>query len=96
MLTLSNKIEYHPYVLDTAEEIYKFCTDKGIRLASYSGLTPVTSAKGGPVDAPLAAAAERLSKEAGKQVGPANVLTRWLLQRGFIVITYASVADFHE
>ncbi|KIY68003.1 Aldo/keto reductase [Cylindrobasidium torrendii FP15055 ss-10] len=85
-----NQIEFHPYVFDTAEEIYEFSKSKGIRIASYAGLAPITHVKGGPVDAPVNAAAERLSKETGKTVEPAHVLTKWLLQKGIIVVTTTS------
>ncbi|KAF9053891.1 Aldo/keto reductase [Hymenopellis radicata] len=77
-----NQFELHPYVWDTAESIYKLCKEKGILPASYGGLTSIVRARGGPVD--------QLEKESGKPVSPGQVLTKWLIQKGAIVVTTTS------
>ncbi|ESK89844.1 nadp-dependent d-sorbitol-6-phosphate dehydrogenase [Moniliophthora roreri MCA 2997] len=85
-----NQIEFHPYVWDTVQPIYDFAKEKGIVLESYGGLVPVTKAPGGPVDPVLDSIAARLSKDSGKTVQPSHVLTKWLLQKGVIVVTTSS------
>jgi len=67
-----------------AEEIVTFSKEKGITIASYAGLVPITKAPGGPVDPVLKSIAEKL----GKDVPTSHVLTKWLLQKGAVVITY--------
>ncbi|KAL1677437.1 NADP-dependent oxidoreductase domain-containing protein [Schizophyllum commune] len=82
-----NQIELHPYVWRSAKSIYDFCKSKGIAVASYSGLQPITGGKGGPLDDILPAIAARLSKDYGKTVTPAQVLMKWLIQKDVIIIT---------
>ncbi|EEB87425.1 hypothetical protein MPER_15220, partial [Moniliophthora perniciosa FA553] len=72
------------------QPIYDFAKEKGIILESYGGLVPVTKAPGGPVDPVLDSIAARLSKDSGKTVQPSHVLTKWLLQKGVIVVTTSS------
>ncbi|KAF9061913.1 NADP-dependent oxidoreductase domain-containing protein [Rhodocollybia butyracea] len=85
-----NQIEMHPYIWDTASVVYDFCKEKGIVVQSYGGLSPITVYSGGSVDPILASAAERLSKESGTTVSPGQVLTKWLIQKGVIIITTSS------
>jgi len=85
-----NQIELHPYVWDTASQIYSFCKEKGIVIEAYSGLAPIVRTPGGPVDPILASAAERLSKEAATPVSTGQVLTKWLIQKGAVVVTTSS------
>ncbi|KAF8921097.1 NADP-dependent oxidoreductase domain-containing protein [Mucidula mucida] len=85
-----NQFELHPYVWDAAESIYKLCKEKGIVPASYGGLTPIVRASGGPVDSVIAGIVTRLEKESGKPVSPGQVLTKWLIQKGAIVVTTTS------
>ncbi|KAK7054693.1 hypothetical protein VNI00_003156 [Paramarasmius palmivorus] len=85
-----NQIELHPYVWDTAKAIYDFAKEKGIVLESYGGLVPITKAPSGPVDPILETIASRLSKDSGRTAQPGHVLTKWLLQKGIIVVTTSS------
>jgi len=85
-----NQIELHPYVWKSSQPIVKFCQDQGIILASYSGQTPLARAPGGPIDAVLPDIRERLEKSRGQPVTSAQVLTKWLLQKGAIVVTTSS------
>ncbi|KAG2020024.1 aldo-keto reductase, variant 2 [Coprinopsis cinerea AmutBmut pab1-1] len=89
-----NQIELHPYVWKQAEPIYNLNKEKGIVTASYSGLTPLTHAVGGPLDAVLPDIRARLEKARGAPVSTGQVLTKWLLQKGVVVITYAPFMDF--
>ncbi|KAJ6597076.1 NADP-dependent oxidoreductase domain-containing protein [Mycena vulgaris] len=86
-----NQIEMHPYIWKAAEPIVKYGRENGnITPASYGGLTPLVRAAGGPVDEVLPAIVERLSKISGKPVTAAQVLGKWVLQKGAIVVTTSS------
>ncbi|KAJ6623488.1 NADP-dependent oxidoreductase domain-containing protein [Mycena sp. CBHHK59/15] len=83
-----NQIELHPYVWKAAEPIVKYGLEKGnITPASYSGLTPLVRVVGGPVDEVLPPITERLGKVLGKPVSQGQVLSKWVLQKGAIVVT---------
>ncbi|KAF5389927.1 hypothetical protein D9757_003647 [Collybiopsis confluens] len=87
---LFQKTFVHPYTWDTASSIYDFCKEKGILIESYGGLSPIFRATGGPVDPVLAIASERLSKASGNPVSSGQVLTKWLIQKGMVVVTTSS------
>eukprot|EP00442_Polarella_glacialis_P004945 CAMPEP_0115068630 /NCGR_PEP_ID=MMETSP0227-20121206/12085_1 /TAXON_ID=89957 /ORGANISM="Polarella glacialis, Strain CCMP 1383" /LENGTH=297 /DNA_ID=CAMNT_0002454895 /DNA_START=120 /DNA_END=1013 /DNA_ORIENTATION=+ len=76
-----NQIEAHPYLQQI--ELLRWCQNRGVVVAAYGPLIPVTreELRGGPVDLPVMAAASRLGKT------PAQVLLRWSLQTGRAVIT---------
>ena len=67
----------------------------GILTASYGGQTPVARVPGGPVDPVLSTIRERLEKTRGAPVSAGQVLSKWLLQKGAIVITYAQLSFPH-
>lgn len=78
-----NQIEYHPYLQHT-NGLIDFHRQKNIALACYRPLTPITAAKGGPVD-------ELWSKQAAKYgVSESEVGLRWCIDQGMIVITTSS------
>ncbi|KAJ3986113.1 NADP-dependent oxidoreductase domain-containing protein [Lentinula detonsa] len=85
-----NQIELHPYIWDTGSKIYDFCKEKGIVIESYGGLSPIVRAPGGTLDPVLANAAERLAKESGTAVSSGQVLSKWLIQKGVVVVTTSS------
>jgi diketogulonate reductase-like aldo/keto reductase len=73
-----NQVEFHPYLYQ--KDLLEFCQSHGIQLESYSPLT-----KGEKLNDPrLAAIALKYSKS------PAQVLIRWVLQRGIVVIPKSS------
>ncbi|KAJ7087852.1 NADP-dependent oxidoreductase domain-containing protein [Mycena epipterygia] len=89
-----NQIEMHPYIWKAAEPIVTYGRENGnITTASYGGLTPLVRAAGGPVDEVLPAIVERLSKTSGKPVTPAQALSKWISQKGAIVVTTSSKED---
>ncbi|KAF5315818.1 hypothetical protein D9611_004844 [Ephemerocybe angulata] len=88
-----NQIELHPYVWDTARSIVEFGNEHGILTASYGGLTPIVRAPGGPVDPVIASIRERIERTRGEPVSAGQVLTKWLLQKGAIVITTTSKVE---
>ncbi|KAJ6502361.1 NADP-dependent oxidoreductase domain-containing protein [Mycena sanguinolenta] len=83
-----NQIEIHPYVWKAVEPIVKYGRENGgITCASFGGLSPLIRAPGGPVDEALPSIAERLGKVLGKPVTPAQVLFKWIFQKGAFVVT---------
>lgn len=69
-----NQVEFNPYLYQ--KELLEFCNSNGIVLEAYSPLTHNKKLK----DAKLLAIAEAYSKT------PAQILIRWCLQRGVVVI----------
>ena len=88
-----NQVEFHPYL--NLRELHEFCTERDIQLESYSPLT-----KGQKLGDPRLS---KLSSRYGKT--PAQLLIRWVLQKGIVVIPKSSkelrirenadVFDFH-
>ena len=84
-----NQVEYHPYLQHSAKgsdgsDFLTFHKKHGITLTSYSPLSPIIRAKGGPVDPVV----DRLAKKYG--VGAGEVLLRWAIDRGLVVVTTSS------
>ena len=77
-----NQIEFHPYLQHG--NLVPFHEEKSIKVASYGPLTPITRAKGGPLDPLLTT----LGKKYGVSEG--EILLRWALDRGAVVITTSS------
>lgn len=86
-----HQIEFHPYVYKAAEPIYKFCQEHGIVIESYGGLTPIVRNKDGPLDPILASIRERLEKTRGHPVSTGQVLTKWILAKNAVVVTWVSL-----
>eukprot|EP00746_Dinoflagellata_sp_MGD_P075755 gnl/MRDRNA2_/MRDRNA2_30463_c0_seq1.p1 gnl/MRDRNA2_/MRDRNA2_30463_c0~~gnl/MRDRNA2_/MRDRNA2_30463_c0_seq1.p1 ORF type:complete len:311 (-),score=71.36 gnl/MRDRNA2_/MRDRNA2_30463_c0_seq1:10-942(-) len=82
-----NQIEAHPYLQQP--ELLDWCKARDILVTGYSPLASITHKpfQGGPVDAPVAAAAQHHGKT------PAQVLLRWNLQTGRGVVTTTSQKD---
>jgi diketogulonate reductase-like aldo/keto reductase len=73
-----NQVEFHPYLY--LKDLMDFCHSHGIQLESYSPLT-----KGKKLDDPkLVDIASKYSKT------PAQILIRWVLQKGVVVIPKSS------
>lgn len=77
-----NQIEYHPYLQHG--KLLDFHKSKGIKTATYSGLSPVNRARGGPLDPLLADLAKKYA------VDESEILLRWTLDQGCIAITTSS------
>jgi diketogulonate reductase-like aldo/keto reductase len=74
-----NQVEFHPYLYQ--RDLLDFCAGRGIALEAYSPLTKGERLK----DPKLVAVATKYSKSgAGKST--AQILIRWALQHGLIVI----------
>ncbi|KAK0228637.1 NADP-dependent oxidoreductase domain-containing protein [Armillaria fumosa] len=81
-----NQIEFHPYVYKAAKPIYTFSQEHKILVASYGGLAPIVRAPGGPLDPVVGAIADRL------QISLGQVYTKWLIEKGILVVTTSSKA----
>lgn len=77
-----NQIEYHPYLQHGA--LLDFLRQNNIAVACYSGLTPITRAPGGPVDAKWTELASKYG------VTESEVGIRWQLDQGLIAVTTTS------
>ncbi|ODO07234.1 aldose reductase [Cryptococcus wingfieldii CBS 7118] len=83
-----NQIEFHPYVLVHLEPVLKIAKEHGIVIEAYGPLTPVLRhPTGGPLKPVLERIAQRLSKDAGKELDSTAVLLLWTIQSGVVVIT---------
>ncbi|KAF8637408.1 hypothetical protein AX17_002903 [Amanita inopinata Kibby_2008] len=82
-----NQIEFHPYVWKAAEPLMDFCRQHGIVIASYGGQSPIARSPGGPLDSVLATVRERVEKTRGQPVTVGQILTKWIKQKGAIVVT---------
>lgn len=80
VLPAVNQIEFHPY-LQRGNNLVPWLKEKGVRVTSYNGLTPLRKGAGGPLDGPL--------KEIAKKHGLSEnaVLIQWQIQQGVVPIT---------
>lgn len=80
-----NQIEFHPYL--QRRELISYLKENKIAVAAYSPLTPITSAKNGPVDA--------IWKELATKYGvsTSEIGLRWCIDQGLIAITTSSKHD---
>jgi diketogulonate reductase-like aldo/keto reductase len=78
-----NQIELSPFLYRSREDIVRRCVEEGIALEAYSPLT-----KGRRLGDPTVGT---IAAEVGRT--PAQVLIRWSLQKGFVVLPRSSNAD---
>ncbi|GAP85626.1 putative aldehyde reductase 1 protein [Rosellinia necatrix] len=83
-----NQVEFHPYLQqqhadddDEGGGLLAFCRARGIAVAAYGALAPVTKASPGPCDAAYARLARKYA------VREADVALRWCLDQGVAVVT---------
>ncbi|KAJ7489171.1 Aldo/keto reductase [Mycena latifolia] len=81
---VTNQILLHPYVYALQLPILEYAAKHQIAIEAYSALVPITHLPGGPLDAPLAAIAERLAAT------PDQILLAWTKAKGAIVVTTSS------
>lgn len=77
-----NQIEYHPYLQHG--DLIQYHKNKDIKLAAYAPQVPVTKASDGPLTPMLEALAKKYA------VNPGEVLMRWILDQGIVVVTTSS------
>lgn len=85
MQPVINQVEFHPYLQQRKEAEHS--RQHGIVWEAYTPLAPLLHKKNGPVD-PIV---QRLAAKHGKTA--AEVLIRWNLQQGNVVITTSSKPD---
>ncbi|PIL22438.1 hypothetical protein GSI_15126 [Ganoderma sinense ZZ0214-1] len=85
-----NQILFHPYNYAETKELLEYSAKHGIVTEAYSSLTPVTRYPGGPVDAPLKSAADRLNAT------PIQVLLSWVRSKGVAIVTTSSTKEHLE
>lgn len=80
-----NQIEYHPYLQHG--DLIAFHKKHNIAVSSYGPLTPIVTAKGGPVDA--------YWKKLGEKYGvtDSEVGLRWIIDQGVVALTTSSKAS---
>ncbi|KZT30224.1 Aldo/keto reductase [Neolentinus lepideus HHB14362 ss-1] len=88
-----NQIEFHPYVLGQFEPLLEYSHTYGIRLESYGALAPITREPGGPLDPILSKLRTRLAGTWGRPVTDGQILFKWCLQKGIVVVTTSSKED---
>ncbi|KAJ7438196.1 Aldo/keto reductase [Mycena galericulata] len=76
-----NQIELHPYNYAENKALIEWSAQNGIVTEAYSSLSSITKFPGGPVDAPVATAAERLG------ISPTQVLLSWIRAKGVVIVT---------
>ena len=77
-----NQVEFHPYL--QRGNLVPFHEEKSIKIASYGPLTPITRAKGGPLDNLLSSLSKKYAVSEG------DIILRWVIQRGVVAITTTS------
>ncbi|KAJ7080077.1 NADP-dependent oxidoreductase domain-containing protein [Mycena crocata] len=79
-----NQIEFHPYNYAKQKALVEWSAQNGIVTEAYSSLSSITKFPGGPVDAPVAAAAARLG------ISSTQVLLSWVRAKGVVIVTTTS------
>ncbi|KAF8886248.1 Aldo/keto reductase [Gymnopilus junonius] len=79
-----NQIPLHPYNIAENEALLKYHAEQGIVTEAYSSLIPLRNHPGGPVDAPINAAAKRLG------ITPTQVIFLWVRAKGAVIVTTSS------
>jgi diketogulonate reductase-like aldo/keto reductase len=81
-----NQLEFHPY-LQRTHDYLPWMRENGIDVASFNGLTPITKARPGPLDEPLAA----IAKKHG--VTENAVLIKWQIDQNVVPVTTTTKVD---
>ncbi|KAG6856967.1 hypothetical protein H0H87_011637 [Tephrocybe sp. NHM501043] len=79
-----NQIEFHPYTYTKHKPLLEYAAKHGIVIEAYSSLAPITKFRGGPVDAPVEAAAKRLD------ITSNQVIFAWVRAKGAVIVTTSS------
>jgi diketogulonate reductase-like aldo/keto reductase len=76
---ICNEIEYNPYLQQS--DLIDYCKHRGIIVTAFAALTPLHNKTGGPVNSIV----EKIAAKYQKSL--AQILLKWVLQKGIIVIT---------
>ncbi|TIC12966.1 NADH/NADPH dependent indole-3-acetaldehyde reductase AKR3C2 [Wallemia mellicola] len=82
-----NQIEFHPFVYGKAKELLSYCQSKGILVASYGGLSPITKIRHEDFD-------DLLNKLSQKyDLSHQALLYNWARAHNVMVVTTSSKAE---
>ncbi|KAK7048634.1 Aldo/keto reductase [Favolaschia claudopus] len=81
ILPAVHQISFNPYNYAQNKALLEYSAKHGIVTEAYSSLAPITKYPGGPVDAPVAAAAKRLG------ITPTQVILLWVKSKGVVIVT---------
>ncbi|KAF8308111.1 Aldo/keto reductase [Clavulina sp. PMI_390] len=87
-----NQIELHPYVWNAAKGILEFQKEHKIVTAVFGGLSPLFRIEGAPLESLLESIQKRLATMSVTAT-PAQILQKWLVQSGMVVVTTSSKAS---
>ncbi|KAJ7078674.1 Aldo/keto reductase [Mycena epipterygia] len=90
ILPAVNQISFNPYNYAQNKDLLEYSAKHGIVTEAYSSLAPITRTPGGPVDAPIAAAAKRLG------ITPTQVIMLWVKSKGVVIVTTSSSKEHLE
>ncbi|KAG6888451.1 hypothetical protein C0992_008480, partial [Termitomyces sp. T32_za158] len=76
-----NQISLNPYNYTVNKPLLEYASQQGIVIQAYGSLAPITRFPGGPIDAPVNAAAKRLS------ITPGQVIFLWARAKSFAIVT---------
>lgn len=79
-----NQIEYHAYLQNQTPGVVEFAQKEGILIEAFGGLTPITKGQPGELTEYLASLGKKYNKS------PAQVLLRWILEKGVLPVTTTS------
>jgi len=82
-----NQISFNPYNYAESKELIEYSSKHGILTQGFSSLVPITKYPGGPVDAPVAAAAKRLG------ITPTQVILSWVRSKGVATVTTSATRE---
>ncbi|EGO00610.1 hypothetical protein SERLA73DRAFT_104951 [Serpula lacrymans var. lacrymans S7.3] len=88
-----NQLELHPYVWKALQPVLEIHKEHGIVTSSYGGLSPLFRGESGPLNEVVESIRERLQATRGQPVSDSQVLSKWLQQKGVLVITTSSKAE---
>ncbi|RXW19770.1 hypothetical protein EST38_g6097 [Candolleomyces aberdarensis] len=79
-----NQIRFHPYNYTQLKPLLEYQATHGIITEAYGSLAAITTYPGGPVDAPIKQAADRLG------ITPTQVIFLWVKAKGAVIVTTSS------
>ncbi|KAI0054936.1 Aldo/keto reductase [Artomyces pyxidatus] len=81
-----NQIRLHPYNYASYRELFAYAAEHAIVIEAFGSLAPLTSIPDGPLDSVLHTIAARVNAT------PAQVIFKWALSKGVVVVTTTSQA----
>lgn len=85
-----NQINLHPYNYSVMKPVLELSAKHNIVIEAFGSLAPVTKFPGGPVDAPIAAAALR------RGASPTQIIQLWVKSKGAVIVTTSSKKEHLE